>query len=160
MFVCLIVSLGIVGCSYSFTGASIEPDVKTVSINVFQNNAPLVVPTLAQNFTESLRDKFITQTSLQLSRSNGDLQFSGVITDYSITPLTIQGDQAAQNRMTLSLRVQFINVKHPEKNWEESFSNFVDFPRTAPWPGAEPDLILEVQNKLIQDIFNKALANW
>jgi len=155
-----VLSLGIQGCSYSFTGASIEPDVKTVSIAVFQNNAPLVVPTLSQSFTEALRDKFITQTSLQLGRTNGDLQFKGAITDYNIAPLTIQGDQAAQNRMTMSLRVQFINVKHPEKNWEESFSNFVDFPRTAPWPGSEADLMLEVQNKLIQDIFNKALASW
>lgn len=155
----LVLILGLKGCAYSFTGASVDADVKTVSVAVFQNNASQVVPTLSQNFTEALRDKFITQTNLKLAQRAADLQFSGAIVDYAVTPLTIQGDQAAQTRLTLTLNVQYVNLKHPEKGWDETFSNFVDFPKES-WPSKEGELVTEVQGKLVQDIFNKALANW
>src|SRR5512145_844688 len=89
---------------YSFTGASIAPDVKTVSIIYFPNQAPLVQPTLSQVFTEALKDKFISQTSLTLVDNGGDLNFEGAITSYGTQPVAIQsGDVASQNRLTIAV---------------------------------------------------------
>ena len=55
----------ITGCDvYSFTGASISPEIKTISIASFPNQASLVQPSLSQVFTEKLKDKFVSQTNL------------------------------------------------------------------------------------------------
>ncbi|MCS6903786.1 MAG: LptE family protein [Bacteroidia bacterium] len=152
---------GYVGCyRYSFTGASISPNVKTISIELFQNTAALVQPTLAPQFTEALRNRFITQTNLKMTVGQADLQFSGQITDYSITPLTIQRDRAAQNRLTISVWVKFINVVEPEKSWEQVFTNFADFSASRSLSEVEAALNAEIIEKITQDIFNKALANW
>ena len=101
--------------SYSFTGASIPIEAKTISIDYFPNQASLVVPSLSQTLTEALRNRFITQTPLQLIRRNGDLNIEGSIISYITQPVAIQGtEQAALNRLTISVRVKFTN-KFDEK---------------------------------------------
>ena len=85
---------------YSFSGASIGT-AKTISIDFIQNKATLVSPTLSQVFTEKLKDKFIRETTLKLVESDGDMQISGVISEYSIAPVALQGNtQTSQNRLT------------------------------------------------------------
>ena len=76
--------LTLVSCrvNYSFTGASISPDVKTITIDYFQNKSTLVVPTLSRDLTEGLRDYFTSQTSLALQERGGDLVLEGTITSY------------------------------------------------------------------------------
>ena len=107
VFTSLIYSCGV----YTFTGADIHPDAKTISVAYFQNQATLVQPILSQKFTDALQDQFIQQTSLNLTRSNGDLQFEGYISDYQITPISISSnDQANQNR--LSIKVFAVSYTH------------------------------------------------
>ena len=92
--------------NYSFTGASISPDIKTVSIQYFPNMARLVNPNLSQVFTESLKEKFLSQTNLSLVNNIGDLNFEGEIVEYYTKPMAIQGDEtAALNRLTIKIRV-------------------------------------------------------
>jgi hypothetical protein len=149
------------GCRYSFQTVSLDPTVQTITIDQFANNADIVVPTLAQDFTEALRDQFIRQTRLKLVQSDGDMQFKGVILDYRIEPLNIQqNDQAAQNRLTITVNVKYENVRFPDQSWEQRFSNFEDFPQSANLAAVERTLITSVNEKLVQDIFNKALGNW
>jgi len=150
------------GCGvYSFTGANVNPNIKTISIQQFDNTASNVVPNLTQTFSEALRDKFLTQTSLSLVRENGHVDISGRITDYNVTPITIQGDQTAgQNRLTLTVYVKFENELDPDENWEQSFSNFADFNANTNFSSVEQDLIREINDKITQDIFSKAFANW
>src|SRR6187551_2164284 len=101
------------GCHvYSFTGASISPDVKTVSIQLFPNRAPIVQPSLSNAFTEKLKDKFVSETNLSLVKDNGDLNFEGAITDYNTQPTAITGnDNASLNRLTITVSVKFTNTK-------------------------------------------------
>lgn len=149
--------------SYSFTGASISPDIKTVSIKTFQNNAPLAQPTLSQSFTESLKDIFITQTNLTLIEKGGDLQFEGKITGYNVTPVAIQGNQvstASLNRLTITVLVKFINTKDEKQNFEQSFSRFADFDASKNLASVENELIKDINSQLSQDIFNRAVTNW
>ena len=160
LFYCLICLC--YGCGvYSFTGANVDSRIRTIAIQQFDNTASIVVPNLVQTFSEALRDKFLTQTSLSLVRENGDVNISGRITEYTVTPITLQGNQtAAQNRLTIKVVVQLENTIDPEQNWEQTFTNFADFPGTQNLSAVEQTLIAQINDKITQDIFNRAFANW
>jgi len=151
------------GCTvnYSFTGASISPDINTFEVQYFENRAPLAQPTLSQEFTESLKDRLLRQTRLSLTKSEGDLIFEGYIAEYRNDPVTIQSnDQAAQNRLTITVMVKFTNVKEPEKSFEQRFSKFANYDASQSLSSVESLLIEEINGYLTQDIFNAALSDW
>ncbi len=147
--------------SYSFTGANLSPDIKTFTVYYFANRARLVNPNLSQSFTEDLRDKLQRQTSLKEMKENGDLIFEGQITDYDVRPMSIQkDDMAAQNRLTVTIKVKYTNNKVPEESFERTFSAFEDFDSTRSLSDVEDSLIPEILKKLTEDIFNATIANW
>jgi hypothetical protein len=149
--------------NYSFTGASISPDVKSVSVQFFPNYAPLAQPLVSQTFTESLRDIFLTQTNLSLLERNGDLHFEGAITAYSTMPVAISAgeiSQASLNRLSMTVNVKFINNKDETKNFETSFTRFTDYDARRNLSDIERQLLKEINDQLVQDIFNKAVVNW
>lgn len=153
---------GCTGCKmgYSFTGGSTGA-AKTVSIKTFTNNATIVQPTLAQAFTEALKDLFVSQTRLSLIQDNGDLSFEGYITSYNVAPVAVTGNQtAALNRLTITVMVKFENKLDDTKNFEQSFSRFADWQSSVPLNAVETDLIKDINTQLVQDIFNKAVINW
>lgn len=161
-YILFVVTISLVGCgTYSFTGASISPDIKTVTVQYFQNRASIVEPTLSQKFTEKLKDKFVSQTSLRIVDANADLTFEGQISDYRTQPIAIQGDQtAAQNRLTITVNVKFSNTKDEKQNFETSFSRFADYSSDKSLNEVEQTLITEINRQLVDDIFNKAVSNW
>ena len=147
--------------SYSFTGASIAANVKTFSVLDFTNRARLVNPTLSQLFTEGLQDRLTKQTSLNLLSEDGDLEFSGQITEYDVRPTNIQqGDIAAQNRLTISVKVKYVNNKDHTQDWEKSFTAFESFESTRSLSEVEDDLMPVIIEQLTDDIFNASIANW
>ena len=147
--------------SYSFTGANLSADIKSFSVYYFPNRARLVNPTLSQTFTEELRDKLQRQTSLDESSDNGDLEFEGQITGYEVRPMAFQKDDlAAQNRLTISIKVKYSNNKQPEESFERTFTAFEDFDSTSTLSDIEGDLVPEIIKKITEDIFNATIANW
>jgi hypothetical protein len=158
----LFASVCISSCGvYSLTGASISPDIKTVTIQYFQNRASLVQPALSQKFTEKLKDKFVSQTNLRLIDSNGDLLFEGQINDYRTQPVAIQGTQtAALTRLTITVNVKFTNAKDAKQNFETSFTRYADYDSQKSLTEVELNLIDEINKQLVDDIFNKAVSNW
>ena len=155
-------SVFMAGCHvYSFTGASISPDVKTANVKFFTNIASLAPPTITQTLTEALKDRLNSQTSLSLVSSGGDLIFESQVSDYKIAPIAIQGNEtAASNRLTITINVKFTNAKDERQNFEKSFSRFADYPGSSSLTAKEPELIDEIKQQLIQDIFNASIANW
>ena len=147
---------------YSFSGYSLDPDVKTATVSQFQNNAEIVNPALSQIISESLRDKLISELDFEiLNGGNSDISFSGSIISYSVDPVSFTGDdQAAQNRLTVTLRVKYDNVKHDDQSWEQNFSRFTDFDISQNFADIEESLVDEINGQLIDDIFNKAFVNW
>jgi len=151
------------GCkiSYSFSGASISPEVKTISIQYFQNRASLVQPGLSQNLTDALIDKCKAQTNLGLVNGIGDVNFEGEISDYNTRPLTVAADaQAATNRFTITVRVKFTNAIDPNLNYEQSFSRYEDYDSNLNLSDVEANLSGKIIELLVEDIFNKAFVNW
>jgi len=150
------------GCKfYSFTGASIPPNVKTITIKYFTNNAPLIQPTLSQTFTDALKDRFSSQTNLALVNKNGDLILEGEITNYSTQPVAIQGnEQAALNRLTITVNARFTNTLDEKQNFETTFSRYEDYESSKSLSEVESTLIDQINQMLVEDIFNKAVVNW
>lgn len=158
----LLMSLIWSGCGvYSFTGASISPEVKTFSVQYFPNRASLVQPLLSQAITEKIKERFISQTSLRQVDRDGDLQFEGYISDYKASPVAIQGTQtAALNRLTISVLVKFTNTKDDKQNFETTFTRYADYDSQKSLSEEEAALIDEINRQLVDDIFNKSVSNW
>lgn len=146
---------------YSFTGASIPVEAKTISVATFQNRASLVVPGLTQTLTDALIDMCRAQTNLDMATSGGDLSFEGEITDYKTQPLTVSGDeQAAMNRFSISVRIRYVNSFNADLSFDQTFTRYQDYSSTLNLSDVEASLTEEIVKMLIEDIFNRAFVNW
>ncbi|MGB2315853.1 MAG: LptE family protein [Flavobacteriaceae bacterium] len=151
------------GCGpYSFTGISIDSNTKTFQVNYFQNNAALIEPGIERDFTLALQDLILNQTNLDLVKSNGDIIYEGEIVEYRIAPTTATANNtAAQNRLTITVNVRFINTNDEEADFEKRFSFFYDYSGSEQLVGAQKTTaITEIYERLTQDIINASLANW
>ncbi len=150
------------GCGiYSFSGASIPPEAKTMTIIQFENTAPVVAPTLAQVLSDRVRSKFLAETGLQLIDSEGDLIFEGNIQEYNVAPAAVSGaEQTTINRLTIGVKVIYANKIDPKQDFETVFRRYADFPANADLSTVEDQLIQEIVTQLVDDIFNKAFVNW
>ena len=149
------------GCGfYSFSGASIPAEAKTVSVDYFPNHAQLVNPLLSDNMTNALRNAMTNQTTLDLVEAGGDLAFEGEITDYKTSPVAITGQTAALNRLTVTVKVRFSNRIDDSKDFEQSFSRYEDYPSDQELTSVQESLTATIIEQLVEDIFNKALVNW
>lgn len=157
-------AIAIASCSmnYSFTGASIPPEVKTIRIEQFPNNAPLINPTLSQELTDALRQKFQSQTSLIIVNQGGDLVIEGEIFEYNTRPAAIQSDDiAALNRLTISIRVTFTNTVDETQSFsDERFSRYEDYDSTEDLTTVSETLVPVITETLVEDVFNKTVVNW
>jgi len=147
---------------YSFTGTSIQPDVKTVTINYFEYKALKVNPSLSNQITEALKDKFTKLTKLEQVDMDGDLEIIGEVTGYDVKATAVTAnEQAAQNRLTVNVKISFINRKYPEDNFEnKSFSAYADFDAMQTLDAVEASLCEEIVEQLCEDMFNATVANW
>jgi len=147
--------------NYSFSGASIPAEVKSINIKYFPNNASLVEPTLSNTLTDALRDKFVNETSLALVNDGGDLILEGSITGYRTNPVAIQGDdQAALNRLTITLDVVYTNTFDENMSFDTQFSRYADYSSSQNLTEVQEQLIEEINTMLVEDVFNKAVINW
>ena len=156
----LTLSLTLTACGiYSFTGASVEG--KTINIQFIENKAPNAPPTLSASFTNKLRNRILSQTSLaQLNNDNTDYSMQGEITEYSVTVASINADAAAKNRLTISVNIQYENKLNTKANFTQTFTRFADFPSSQNIQSVETQLITTISEQLADDIFNKAFVNW
>lgn len=146
---------------YNFTGAGKLVGVNTFSVYYIPNRARLINPNLSQELTDALQEKLLRQTSYDQVDDSGDLEFEGQITDYSVRPMNIkEGDLAAQNRLTISIKMKYTNNKDNELSWEKSFNAYEDFSGEALLEDAEGTIVPEIIDKLVEDIFNASIANW
>lgn len=158
----LVLILSLQSCGYySFTGAD-TGNAETFQVNFFQNNAQLIEPGIDRDFTLQLQDLIQNQTKLSLTNSNADLVYEGEITRYYVAPMTATADsRAAQNRLTIAINVRFYNTLDPEKDFEQNFSFYFDFPANEQLSGATRDVAIEeVYLRITQDVFNASLTNW
>lgn len=147
---------------YSFSGTSIQPDVKTVTIDYFEYKALRVNPSLSNDMTEEVKAKFRRLTRLEQVETDGDLEISGAITDYDVRASSVSAEEVAtQNRLTVTVTVSFENRKHPEDNFDnKSFSAYADYDSSNSLDAVESSLCAEIIEKIVEDIFNATVAQW
>ena len=154
------------GCGYKVTynlsGGSIPPEAKTFSVAYFPNNAPMVAPTLSNVLTEALRDKFSRQTRLEQVEEGGDFAFEGEITNYNSTTSSISsGDYALQNRLTITVKVNFQNAVDQTLSFNnKTFSSYADYDASQLLVDVQDQLIEEIVDDLVTDIYMAAAGNW
>ena len=147
---------------YSLSGASIPEAAKTFSVAYFPNNAPMVSPTLSTMLTEALKDKFSRQTRLQQVEEGGDFAFEGEITNYTSTTSSVSsGDYALQNRLTITVKVNFQNAVDQTTSFNsKTFSQYADYDASQLLVDVQDQLIEEIVNALVNDIYMAAAGNW
>ncbi|MDX2188376.1 MAG: LPS assembly lipoprotein LptE [Bacteroidota bacterium] len=162
LLIFLFILLGLNSCGiYNFTGSSISPDIKTIQIENIVNEVGQGPPRMAQQFTERMKDFYQSNTSLRAVKSNGDLTFEGAFVGFALTPLAPTGQETgAKNRLTISIRVKFVNTKDSTQNINTTFSQYDDFDQGQSYTSQEERLIEEIFKKLELDIFQKTTANW
>ncbi|CAM1373434.1 LptE family protein [Tenacibaculum xiamenense] len=156
------ITITLVSCGvYSFTGGDVG-NAKTIQIDFFPNQAPIIEPALGQRFTQDLQDLFTRQTNLTLVSSSGDLHFDGEIVDYRINPMSAQANQtAAQNRLTIVVNTRYTNNLDEKKNFEKQFSFYHDYPADVQLTGSRLDAAFdEIIERITQDIFNASVGKW
>ncbi|AIM35587.1 hypothetical protein KO02_02075 [Sphingobacterium sp. ML3W] len=161
MMMALLFSATSCGVKYGFTGGSIPEGMKTVSVIYFENIAPMVYPTLSQNFTEKLKEQIRNQSSLSQVNDNADATFEGFITDYTISPAAVEAgtDRAALNRLSITIKVNYHNKIVEKDNFEQSFTRYKDFSGQLQ-AAQEETLNKEIIQMLVEDVYNRAFANW
>ncbi|MDR2910686.1 MAG: LPS assembly lipoprotein LptE [Bacteroidales bacterium] len=160
VLICVNVFFNSCRISYSFTGANLSPQIKTYSVYYFPNRSGLN-PTLSQLFTEELRSKLQRQSPLKEITEDGDLIFEGFIESYDVKPMTIQqGDAAAQNRLTITIRIKYTNSFDTSQSFERAFSGYEDFSSSISLRDAEDSIVPTIVDKILEDLFNSTIANW
>ena len=158
----LAVLLSVVSCGiYSFTGTNIQPDVKTITIPFVEYKALRVNPSLSNELTEALQEKFRKLTSLEQVDEDGDLELVCEVTGYDVKATAITaGEVAAQNRLTVTVKIEFTNRKYPEDDVSQSFSAYEDFDSANSLDAVEGTLCTTIIEKIVEDIFNATVAQW
>jgi hypothetical protein len=152
------------GC-YTLKSESIPPEMKTINVGFFENNAALVVANLSQQFTEALKDRIRTTTRLSIVTSEGDARMSGAITDYRIAPVSIQATPnsntapiAGASVLSITVSVKFVYTANPKLSFDQTFTKTMNF--TGDIAATEQNLIQAIDKQLIDDVFNRAFNNW
>ena len=158
----LLLAVVAVSCGiYSFTGTNIQSDVKTITIPYVENKAIRVNPALSGDLTEALQDKFRKLTTLEQVDMDGDLELVCEVTGYDVKATAITaGEVAAQNRLTVTVKIEFTNRKYPEDDVSQSFSAYEDFDSSNSLDAVEAGLCETIIEKIVEDIFNATVAQW
>ncbi len=147
--------------NYSFTGINISKDIKTFEVDYIPNNAPLIVPGLNEDFRNMLIDRINQQTGLTQVKSDGDIIFQGEITGYRIEPVALTaGQTAAQNRLTISIKMDYINTKDNEQDVSKTYSWYYDYPASVSRTAIEADAHKKILETILDNLFNDTLAKW
>jgi hypothetical protein len=155
-------SLTFTSC-YSFKGISIDPNVNTFFIQNFEVSAASAPPTLAVNFTERLKDKIRNETRLNLKSTDPDIEFTGKVRDFRVVPVAPQpGQVVALNRLEIALDVMYIDHKTEAKSWTSSrpFQHFAEFPNDKDLLSIQDQLIAQIFDQILEDIFNATFNDW
>lgn len=148
---------------YSFKGISIDPNVSTFFIQNFEVSAASAPPTLAVNFTERLKDKIRNETRLNLKSTDPDIEFTGKVRDFRVVPVAPQpGQVVALNRLEIALDVMYTDHKTEAKSWTSSrpFQHFAEFPNDKDLLSIQDQLITQIFDQILEDIFNATFNDW
>lgn len=149
--------------SYKFNGSSINYDkVKTISFENFPNrSAAFVWGPMESMFNTALQDKYMQQTRLKQVRQNGDLQLSGEITNYDAYNKGVGSDgYSTMAELKMTVNVRFVNNTNHAEDFEQQFSASREYNSTQQLSAVQEDLVNQMIDEIVEQIFNATVANW
>lgn len=156
----LVVLLASCTVRYSLSGGQFS-GASTFSVDLFKSQTALASPIYAQRLTESLKDLLLSQSPLKIAENNGDLRYEGFITEYRVAPVAIQGNETASlNRLSITIKVKYTNTLEPDLSFDKTFSKFADFEAAVDLLTVEEGLWTEINDQLLQEIYNASVGNW
>lgn len=159
----VMVAVALPGCiSYKFNGSSIDYTLyRTIRVAEFPIRAALVYPPLQQTFENELLDYISRNTRLQTVDGPSDLQIEGEITGYNLTPQAVtENAYASQTRLTITVRLKYIDNKQDNKSVDQTFSAYRDFDSSLMLNDVQDDLCQQISKELVELIFNATLGDW
>lgn len=149
------------GCLYSFTGASVPSHLKTVAVPLLDDQSGFGEPNLREKFTTTLIDLFINDNTLEIADRNvADAILEGAILPIKDAPLVVQqGEQVSKNRITMSVKMSFQDMKLRKKVWEKTFTNTGDYD-VGGGSGQRDVGLKEAMRKLTEDILLETVSGW
>ena len=154
-------------CNYSFRDISIPPQVKTIKVNYIENKASYVNPQLSPQLSEKIRQKINNQTKLtQVQSDEPHYEVSGTITAYDVSTAAVSNQQAASNKLTVTVHITFVNHLDPTgkniapANFEEDVTKSVTFSGNLSLLQAESQVLPDILTNLTDAIFNRIFSNW
>ena len=155
------------GC-YSFKDiGSIPKEVKTFRVNYIENKARYINPQLSPQLTDKLRQKIMGQTRLiGVQTEDAHYDISGQVTGYNVTTSAISSggqnnqQQAAGQRLTVTVHLNFKNNLDPSKNFEADVSRNFDYSAQLTITQAEQQLNETIIKNMVDEIFNRIFSNW
>ena len=143
-------------------GSALDYNIyKTIHVGEFPIRAALVYPPLQQTFENELRDYISKNTRLQTIDGNSDLEIEGEITGYNLPPQAVtENAYASMTRLTITVRLKYINNKEENKDVDQSFSAYRDFPSSEMLTDVQDQLCEEISKELVELIFNATLGDW
>ena len=146
---------------YTFSGASISPEIKNIKISYFINEAENFKANLDRDITQKLTDFIIEQTDLSVNNDNYEIEINGKIVSYDITPISISSnDFANQNRLSISVNIDFKNYVNEKENYNQKFTRYLDYKSDQNIEEIESELSDQILEEICIDIFNKTFVNW
>ena len=157
-----ILSIFVSSCKiYRFSDASVDPNLKTFTINPTSNVATFQNANAAALFTDKLKEKFIRETRMALIRQDGDIEYTCTIIEYNIEPIAITNTQTlAQNRLNISVKVECVNKQDDKKSYTQNFRDGENYSAQDNFSIIENNLINTIYDRIVQQIFNKSFSNW
>ncbi len=148
------------GCIYSFTGSSVPPHMKTISIPLMQDQSGFGEPNLKEELTKKLTDLFINDNTLSIAdRSTADAIIEGTVVAVSDAPIVIEkGEKVDSRRITISTRITLQDLQLRKMMWEKDFANWGDY-KTGNFEERQK-AITEALRKISEDILLQTVSNW
>ncbi|MCX6194235.1 MAG: LptE family protein, partial [Cytophagales bacterium] len=144
-----------------FKGASLDPKLQTIQVSNIRMETAGGPANLTLEINEKLKEYFQRNTSLKINNKNPDLTIEGSIVGYELTPQAPTGDdKAGLNRITLRIQFRLTNRLDEDKNFEQEFSFYQDFPQSQTLTQVEKTLIPKLVDQIILDLFNKIAGDW
>ncbi len=154
--------LTLFSCSYSFTGSSVPKHLKTISIPYCVDRSGSGEPNLADDFTRTLIDQFISDNSLQVTdKSNPDALLDCTITSISDSPTVIEGgENVSARRITINVHVVYKDLVKKKTVFDKTFSNYGDYTNEGDIFSKRKEAIKIATDRVTEDILLGVVSNW
>jgi len=159
-----VLALGLVGCPYSFTGASVPAHLKTIAIPLADDQSGFGEPGLREQLTTALTNLFISDNSLEVAdRSTADAILEGTIVSVSDAPSVVQQgaqqEQVSKRRITVTAKYVFQDMKLRHTVWDKNFSEWGDYDSGGGASQRQSGLA-EAIRKVSEDVLLETVSGW